>query len=326
MIGCSDISIVCQGAVSAGLTAECLRSCRAALPGAEIVLSTWEGTDVFGLDFDAVVFSPDPGFCMADETVGLPNNVNRQLVSTKRGLAAASRPYIMKTRTDIRLENRDFLSFFGRYDGSASPFFRNRLLTCSYYTRNPRVFRTCFHPSDWFMFGRAEDMHRYYDDIPLMSGEEGVWLKQRDKAPTFFTNYICRYTPEQQIFIGFLRQHEKVDCDCYYERTPALVEQTERAFAECFVVLDYGKQLGIRFMKYAPNRYLEKYTLVSHWQWRAMYERYCENRTGSFWLAYHLRCSSLCLTARLRTGCVRLLARIGLKERVKTLLAKRRNG
>lgn len=320
MVAFEDISVVCQGAVAPGLTMDCLRSLRSVFPGAEVILSTWEGTDVSSLDADKTVFSPDPGAFMADEVVGVPNNVNRQLVSTRAGLAAAARPYILKTRTDILFENAGFLDFFERYDSFPSPYFKNRLLICNYYTRNPRVMALCFHPSDWVLFGRAGDVRKYYETSPLMTEEEGRWFKDQKKASVFFTNYICRYTPEQQVFLGFLRQYEGVGCRCYYDRTPALIEQTERTFAECFVVLDYGKQVGIRFPKYDPNRYLEKYSLVSHWQWRALWEHYCVRKRSIRWAGYILRAGCLKALAGARRISVRILDLIGLKESVKRLL------
>ena len=56
-----DITVVVQGAVDREKTPICLQSIRRMLPGAFIILSTWEGTDVDGLEYDDVVLSEDPG-------------------------------------------------------------------------------------------------------------------------------------------------------------------------------------------------------------------------------------------------------------------------
>ena len=290
--------------------------------GAEIVLSTWDGSDVSTLCVNKIIFSQDPGAVYCDEVTGTLNNVNRQLISTKAGLAAATRPYILKTRTDILFHNADFLQYFGKYDDAPSSYFQNRLLICNYYTRNPRVFDTCFHPSDWIVFGWAEDVRAYYENIPLMDDEEGNWFRTREKASTFFTNYLCRFTPEQHIFLSFLRQHEMVDCQCYYDHKNNLVKQTERAFAECFVVLDYQKQLSIIFPKYNPNRYLEKHTLIHHWQWKALYQHYCTNSPSVLWRMYLIYADALCIVSKIRTCTVCLLDKLGLKESVKSMLKK----
>lgn len=315
----NDVSLVVQGAVSS-VTKAVLAGLRSVFPDAELILSTWEGTDLSGLLFDKVALSPDPGAVVCDKVTGTWNNVNRQIVSTQAGLAAVTRSYTLKTRTDVLIESADFLTYFGKYDRKPSPYFANRLLLCNYYTRNPRVFSTCFHPSDWLLFGRTEDVRKYYAKLPLLTEEEGRWFETRTKKSTFFTNYICRFTPEQHIFIHFLRTYQPVDCDCYYARTPELIEQTERAFAECFVILDYQKQLRITFVKYDPNRYLEYYSLISHWQWRALYQHYCVKKPSALWIVYLLRGSGVHIFGNIRIGCIRFLDLIGLKEVIKKFL------
>ena len=314
------ISIVLQGGCVTD-TKEVILSLQKLFPEAELILSTWENSDVSNLPTDKVIFSTDPGAIYCDKISGTLNNVNRQLVSTKAGIAAATRPFILKTRTDILFRDTKFLEYWGKYDDLPSLFLGNRLLICNYYTRNPRIFNTCFHPSDWIMFGRAEDIRAYYNGISLMSDEDGIWFRNHPKASTFFTNYLCRYTPEQHIFLSFLRQKQCVNCSCYYDHTPGLIEGTERVFAECFVVLDYQKQLGITFPKYDPNRYFEKHTLISHWQWKALYMHYCRKQQSILWYLYLSRSYLFCFLGRLRTICVLILDRLNLKETVKKILS-----
>lgn len=312
-----EISIVVQGAVSKGITASCLSSLRECFPGAEIILSTWKGSDIAGLSYDKVVLSTDPGTFVADKVTGSLNNVNRQLLSTQAGLKVATRPYILKTRTDILVQSADFLNFHGKYDDAPSPYFRSRLLICNYFTRCPRVISTCYHPSDWIVFGHTEDVCKYYEKTSFMTEDEGNWFQTRTKASTFFTNFVCRYTPEQQLFLGFLRQYEDVDFDCYYERSRSLIKQTERLFAQCFIVLDYGSQMNIKFVKYNPNRYMEKFTLISHWQWKAIFQRYCLGRLTPLWVLYRFRGMIFNCMTGFRTLSIRMLDMIGMKERVK---------
>lgn len=323
MVRCDskNISVVIQGAYAPEFKS-CIDAVRSVFSGAELILSTWEGTDLSGLTFDKAILSPDPGTTCCDKVAGTLNNVSRQLVSTQAGIAAATRPYTLKTRTDILIENAQFLSYFRKYDRAPSPYFKNRLLLCNYYTRNPRVFSTCFHPSDWLLFGRTEDVQKYYAELPLLATDEGGWFESHPKQSTFFTNYICRFTPEQHIFLNFLRKYQTVNCDCYYDRTSELIKQTECAFAECFVVLDYRKQLGITFTKYDPNRYLERYSLVSHWQWKALYQHYCEKRLSPLWGVYLIRGKMLWAMGSIRTGCIRLLDRLGLKKTIKEYLRR----
>ena len=87
-----DISVVVQGAVDRRLTAVCLGSMRRLLPGAQLILSTWEGTDPSGLDCDILVRSPDPGAKTMDTAHASSYNLNRMLRSSHAGLAHTGRP------------------------------------------------------------------------------------------------------------------------------------------------------------------------------------------------------------------------------------------
>jgi len=65
MVSAENISFVVQGPVFNKIetadqsfsTKDVLTSIRNNFPAAEIILSTWEGTDIRGLDYDKVVYS-----------------------------------------------------------------------------------------------------------------------------------------------------------------------------------------------------------------------------------------------------------------------------
>ena len=56
-----NISVVVQGPILPFQTAICLKSIRKFLPKAEIILSTWEGSNINDLDYDVLVLNKDPG-------------------------------------------------------------------------------------------------------------------------------------------------------------------------------------------------------------------------------------------------------------------------
>ena len=109
-------------------------------------------------------------------------------------------------------------------------------------------------------------------------------------------------------------------CECYYDCNEILIQQTEKAFAECFVVLDYQKQLNIIFPKYHPNRYMEKHTLISHWQWKALYYHYCLDKKSFLWLGYRMRARGIAIGIKLRLILIQLMDMMGIKEKMKSLL------
>src|ERR1700722_6259048 len=115
MLSARDISVVVQGPIASKgpgkiSTAECVESIRRCLPGAEVILSTWEGADVSDLDFDVLVKSQDPGPQFRPD--GVFFNLNRQIVSTLGGLKKVTRLYAVKMRSDSQLTHIGFLAHF----------------------------------------------------------------------------------------------------------------------------------------------------------------------------------------------------------------------
>ncbi|WNX85165.1 WavE lipopolysaccharide synthesis family protein [Agathobaculum sp. NTUH-O15-33] len=319
----SLVTIVVQGTIDSKKTNLCIHKLRILLPKAEVVLSIWKGNRLYSFNYDKLLMTDDPGCSTSDDIANTYNNINRQIVSTQAGLEKATRPYCLKIRTDILLENVDFLKEFGRYDEMAPPLHvKNRILICNYYTRNPRVYPLPFHPSDWVLFGRTEDLKRYFS-APCESTEEIRWFTTHPREQTgFYTNLLSRYVPEQYLCLNFLRQFEPVHCDCFYDATEENIRQTERMLAGDFVVLDYQKQFGIRFTKYRPNRYLEKSSLVSHRYWKQLFQEYCLHKTEL--RPFRL---FLCFLARigfaLRRVLLHLLHCLHIKEKVKRLLSRK---
>lgn len=318
----SDICLVWQG-LCQPITQNCVYSARALLPNAQMILSSWTNSADYLQSVDIQVHTKEPAGILLDDKSCTYNNINRQIVSTCAGLEKATRPYCLKIRTDILLENVDFLKEFGRYDEMAPPLHvKNRILICNYYTRNPRVYPLPFHPSDWVLFGRTEDLKRYFS-APCESTEEIRWFTTHPREQTgFYTNLLSRYVPEQYLCLNFLRQFEPVHCDCFYDATEENIRQTERMLAGDFVVLDYQKQFGIRFTKYRPNRYLEKSSLVSHRYWKQLFQEYCLHKTE--FRPFRL---FLCFLARigfaLRRVLLHLLHCLHIKEKVKRLLSRK---
>ncbi len=189
----TDFSVIVQGPILSSpdrpgerhLTIRCLASIRAFFPGAEIVLSTWQKENTDGLDYDLLVKSEDPG-AVAFNDQGKPpgfNNTNRQIVSTRAGLAAATRPYAVKFRGDVCFESSDLLRYSGVLGEplSHSPF-RSRVLITNRYTRNPRRSLKSFHYSDLVQVGRTEDLRKYWSAPLVPEPETTRWLEGRKTA------------------------------------------------------------------------------------------------------------------------------------------------
>lgn len=254
----SDITLVFQGAVKAYVTREGddfaahIRRTRKVLPGSRIVVSTWAGAELPpGLPIDAVVQSPDPGALAPlklDEYKA--NNVNRQLVTTRAGLAAVTTPYAVKLRTDSFLEHAGFLDHFQEQrvlDGG-----RERLLASSFFTLDPALFeRLPYHLSDWFQFGPTPLLQAYWA-APPMDGKDARQYERQPHAPgstLFERRFRARWAVEQQLCMPFA-QARGYACPRYLNDVSAQVMADYRRFLGHEVMLLDPWQIGLRFDKY----------------------------------------------------------------------------
>ena len=215
-INTKDISVVVQGAVDEVNTPVCLKSIRKHLNGTKIILSTWQETNVDGLDYDEVIFNEDPGSTKDDYTC-LLNNMNRQFRSTQNGLRTVNTKYAIKIRSDIILESSNFLKYFGMFAKRNKKYkiFGHRVLFCSYFFKRylgdtlSYIQPVPLHMSDWFAFGYTSDIQEIFD-IELVKEPEytNYLLIHDDIKPmerVYFASY--RFPPEQYLLLNCVRRH-----------------------------------------------------------------------------------------------------------------------
>lgn len=250
-INSSDISVVIQGAIKKDTTINCVQSIKKWLPNAEIILSTWKGSDTMGLNVDKLVLNDDPGAIKCDIIDNSLNNQNRQLVSVQEGLKKVSRKFTLKLRTDFELHSSEFINYFNRFPMRHKEFniFRHRILISSVYSRTKGnwivPYPVLFHPSDFFMFGLSEDIKEYFANTRLATDEElGNWqYLYPDRTP--FPTCKFRYTPEQFFFLSYVLQFfPNLQFSDWSEWNEENLELSENLLYNNFVFLDY-KQSGI---------------------------------------------------------------------------------
>ncbi|MCS7032245.1 MAG: WavE lipopolysaccharide synthesis family protein, partial [Gloeomargarita sp. SKYG116] len=190
-----EISVVVQGPIhhQDNLTKRVLESVREHLPDAELILSTWKGSDVSGLCFDILVENDDPGAFKTGYSI---DNVNRQILSTLNGIKSSRRHYILKIRTDSILTSDKFLSFYFQFPKRNSYYsiFNHRIITLTLFSRDPSLYCRLFHPSDIAQFGSRADLLMLWD-VPL--------LDQSKMPKKEFTEYV----PESYIFLNSLKRN-----------------------------------------------------------------------------------------------------------------------
>ena len=244
-----DISIVVQGPIirnfeyySNGWTNECLKRLRQHFPGAEIILSTWKGSDVSGLDYDILVENDDPGALVTWEAPwgSVYYNLNRQICSTKAGLQRATRKYAMKTRTDTIFNSNHLLTYFYKYPNRSQELkiFKERVIAL--FSTHPHRTKRPFFISDFLHFGLREDIMLLWD-IPLVpEPETSQWFASRPKPVTPIGvdhPWRFRFIPEQYIGLCLVNRSAHIELLHTHDYTKEKGTLTDLLLANNFVLI-----------------------------------------------------------------------------------------
>ncbi|OLA74638.1 MAG: hypothetical protein BHW62_03155 [Acinetobacter sp. CAG:196_36_41] len=290
-----DISVIVQGAINKNETIKCLQSIRHYLPGAEIILSTWEGSNITDLDYDNLILSKDPGAAIIEKSAQkvVYNNINRQLLSTQAGLEKASRRYAMKVRSDLILTSDRFLDYFDKFQARTDNYtlFNRKIIVPALFTRfnikcdnlYERV-KIPFHVSDWWLFGLRGDLNTYFSNTKL--AEEPYFTeyftKEENKHKnTPYGKTKFKFSPEQYFGYSCFARNFK---DIYMEDAADYSDELMEKFREClvnnFIVLEFA-QSGIYLNKY-PYSKNEKFSgdqyigLYNFYRYEFEYKRICD--------------------------------------------------
>lgn len=287
-----DLSIVVQGAIdwshsarkfateTTPITKMCLASIRKQFPKAEIILSTWEGSETGGLHYDKLVLSRDPGSHIFDDSRGRFLNVNRQIVSAFNGIRRATRKYVLKVRSDMYFINNRALSLLKgdlqrcvEYKVS-----RHRVIITNISTVNPaKAYQCPFHACDWFFLGTKEDLIDIFD-IPLMPSPEYTRWYESHPFPVNHpdrTN-LSRYNPECYIWSSYLKKYLDLTFNHTSDNSSENVAISEWIFANNTIIYS-AYQLGFKSLKYEwPASHLINY--YNHCQWKELYRKYVLRR------------------------------------------------
>lgn len=249
----SEISVVVQGPVTRYgdgdlfHTARMLDEVRRVLPGAQIVVSTWENSDLSDIVADVIIQTPDPGGITFEIGSKKPNNINRMLLSTKRGIEAANGRYILKLRSDMMPTSARFLYLWDKISKAPKywPLFDRSVLAYPIYSL---LFEDCgrrmpkpFHVSDWAFFGLASDVRALFS-VPLVDEPEFSRFFDNHDAHAFDTAPLVRwrFSPEQYLFYAALRtKHPELPPLAHkQDYNPANVAASEKAIFSNFLFLD----------------------------------------------------------------------------------------
>ena len=279
----TELSVVVQGPATASLHGV-VASVRRWLPGAELIVSTWQDADLAGLDADVVVESEDPGSEPYLDAAGRPTpktfNTNRMLRSTLAGLRRATRPYAMKMRNDTPLRSRACLAWCR---GDAEPrvddlrIFEQRIVMPNVAVRPADSMKGyLFHPSDIVHIGRRTDLLRLWECELIDERENANWFHHHTRPKLELMPYSwSRFYNEQVLWLACLRRHgidPGYDFAGHY--TQELHALSERSINNNFVCAEPW-QLGITLPFGDIMRQFPTWQYRWHHEWRRAVEQLC---------------------------------------------------
>jgi len=284
----NDFSVVVQGPIigkpgedyQKQKTLQCLQSIKQVLPSAEIIISTWKGSDCGHLFYDKIILNDDPGAISYNdyELKKVLNNTNRQIASTYNGLKAASRKYAIKIRGDLKLEKASFLSLMDKFtEVNKYRFFKHRILIPTYVSRDPEKIPLLYHTSDLFQVGYTDDLQDLWD-IPLQPEPQTT---RAFPYNTLFINnpfrtykYSNRFAPEQYIWYTFAKKRGLDLSIKYMCHIPIrIISPSLLSVIDNFIIAS-PEQLGI----YIPESIKLKFNqhfLYTPEKWKKLYEEFC---------------------------------------------------
>ncbi|PMG05815.1 WavE lipopolysaccharide synthesis [Vibrio breoganii] len=285
-----DISVVVQGPVQAlsdrnqdeGITQVCLKSVRKYLPGATIILSTWHGQNLEGLDYDELVLCEDPGQNIRQYNLkGEPHyfNNNRQIVSTIEGLKKVKTKYAVKLRSDNYLKSNDFVEYQKRFRKYSEDyrFLKERVVVSDIFTRKiAKGLPVAFHISDFFYFGLTSDLILLWD-LPL---EKNFIATPEEPIDPSSPYHLVDCT--QMFVLKFLQSLEfDINLKHLHDRSEGKIKISEKFIANNLVILgDSELKLGLpeKFKgKAKVHKFKGKCAHYQYYEWKLLYKKYIDN-------------------------------------------------
>jgi hypothetical protein len=270
MISPRDVSVIVQGPYHSDFTPECLASVARVLPGAQVVLSAWKGdpTPPPGeIQADVVLLNDDPGGVDLKDVLSPSleyrtaihySNVNRQIASTRNGMALANRPYALKLRTDMALNSAGFLDLHSQYKDAPGPMrvFNNRIVTTN--ARSPRR-SFAFFVQDFCSFGETDDMKIFWGCPLIPSRGDLLAMPQAERDARVLV-------PEQHFLLSAARRRHDIPLSDALDNSPALAELSEKFIAGNFVCADI-RRFGARTLKPSLSWVNEAGNIRYTWLW-----------------------------------------------------------
>lgn len=247
-----EITFVIQGPIinENSSTKNSCKSIRKYFPNSKIILSTWKHSKTEDLEYDQKVESIDPesteNYFLNKE---IPNNINRQIISSYNGIKEVKTKFTVKIRSDMYFVSDKLLNLLYYVDSSISSYSKRKIIIPSNMAINPdRDYKLLFHPSDAFFAGLTDDIAELFN-IPLMDNHTMTFFKINKKNIKNDLNLLPKYTSEQYIFCSFLKKKNELDFKNAFDNSPKNRTLHNKIFTDLFFCKRNSK-IGVNCYKH----------------------------------------------------------------------------
>tara|TARA_B100000787_G_scaffold161703_1_gene141784 strand:- start:4434 stop:5327 length:894 start_codon:yes stop_codon:yes gene_type:complete len=262
----SNLTLIIQGPFNDQIS-ENAQIYRKEFPLLEILIISWE-EDYYkykqqfpeNSEKIKVITAKDPGGDIS--SCNEKFNVNRQLVSTKKGLQLSNTEYCLKTRSDFTLNLNLTIKKFNKFNRSndTNTEFNESILILNLTSENPLYSNRYFAFCDWLYLGLTDDLKKLIisDQYPK------IFLKHKIE-----NNSSLRYNAEQWMVLkGLLGQNFLGIIPNSYAINESIINSYMKVLRS-FIILN-PRLIGLNSHKYHFLQF-KLSNMYTYKEWKSMY-------------------------------------------------------
>ena len=256
----SDLTFCIQGQVSIGRSGEnqtekLIESVFRLFPGSPVVFATWKDQDARIQQRDGlrIIELEDPGSLAREFGSTSPNNINRQIRSTKASLELAKTRFAIKVRSDMIFNSNRLIRLLDRLPDTKHhrfSWFEKYVLVHDRLTLNPLgELPFPMHPADHVQAGLLSDLKRYWSMPEMYPGDESYFLDGKEGGLAASQGHIPRHRAESYFWKEVVRVHSGQDLQSLLTKEEDLELSTRDSFLHNLIPVN-KLSLGVDSQKY----------------------------------------------------------------------------
>jgi hypothetical protein len=258
----SEITFCIQGQISISeqninQTQALVESIEHYFPGSPIVFATWRMGSKINLQCKnriKVIELEDPGSGVRYFGSSQPNNINRQIRSSRAALEAAQTEYAVKIRSDMIFTSNRIRRVLQRLPHtcvSSNSFFEKYVVVLDRLTIDPLgPLAIPMHPGDQIQAGLLADVRKYWSVDEIRYQDENYFSSETMKNELKAGLHIPKHRAESYFWKEVVRAHTGQDLESLVTKEEDLELSTITTFAHNIIPLN-KKSIGVQSQKYS---------------------------------------------------------------------------